>query len=204
MVRHRKAFHPAPSVAGVRLPAFVERRRSRRSPGRGGVSPGLDSRPSLSDRHAGRARGRAGGVAGVRLPAFVERPVSGCPNAGCTRWVSPGLDSRPSLSAADRGPAPERTKVSPGLDSRPSLSGEAGHQGPGRAEGRVAGVRLPAFVERCRRTRARPTAGRVAGVRLPAFVERSPPGPTRSPPTRVSPGLDSRPSLSAWPLRRRW
>ena len=86
------------------------------------MSPGLISRPSLS-----------------------VHPVS--PRPAISR-VSPGLISRPSLSARRRfGLSVQHRAVSPGLISRPSLSGQPGSRRARRGRS-VAGLNLPAFVER--------------------------------------------------------
>ena len=63
----------------------------------------------------------------------------------------------------------------------------------------VAGIHVPAFVERSTTKARRFTRTRVAGIHVPAFVERttSRRAPTSWPP--VSPGFTSRPSLSADP-----
>ena len=66
-----------------------------------------------------------------------------------------------------------RIAVSPGLTSRPSLSVCHQWRIEGDAE-RVAGVNLPAFVERAARCRPGRPPRSVAGVNLPAFVERRP------------------------------
>ena len=75
-------------------------------PSRFPVSPGLASRPSLSEF---RVR-----VAGIPVPAFVERALR-VP-------VSPGFRSRPSLSEAELALRVDGLRVSPGFRSRPSLS----------------------------------------------------------------------------------
>ena len=85
------------------------------------VSPGLISRPSLS-----------------------EHPRRGARHG---RHVSPGLISRPSLSDGELVGIATLFKVSPGLISRPSLSG-LHFPLAGDDTARVAGVNLPAFVER--------------------------------------------------------
>ena len=85
------------------------------------VSPGLTSRPSLS----------------------VVRPLQCWQDA----VVSPGLTSRPSLSVVGAGVAEPLLEVSPGLTSRPSLSAAFEDLRHGAGAG-VAGVNLPAFVER--------------------------------------------------------
>ena len=86
--------------------------------------------------------------------------------------VSPGLTSRPLLSVAPAQRNQPQRHVSPGLTSRPLLSA-LGSDGLGGSEARVAGVNLPAFVER--------TWGWASPLWAP----------------RVSPGLTSRPLLSA-------
>ena len=112
-------------VAGVRAPAFVERRRIDAIKDLAvAVSPGCVPRPSLSDR----ARvGTAGGF-----------------------LVSPGCVPRPSLSVPAEGLARAHSTVSPGCVPRPSLSVHEHLRERHRASG-VAGVRAPAFVERCPR-----------------------------------------------------
>ena len=137
-----------PGVAGVNLPAFVERHQQ-------GcelwddedVSPGLTSRPSLSV-----------------LLGEIERLAG---------RVSPGLTSRPSLSGHRRQRERLGQPVSPGLTSRPSLSAYWYRLGS-LADQRVAGVNLPAFVERTSIGGLAGASSRgVAGVNLPAFVERA-------------------------------
>ena len=62
--------------------------------------------------------------------------------------------------------------MSPGLTSRPSLSAREAPQGRGGGAC-VAGINLPAFVERTRAAAVkRRPEGCVAGINLPAFVER--------------------------------
>ena len=61
----------------------------------------------------------------------------------------------------------------------------------------VAGVNLPAFVERASGKMAGVVSSSVAGVNLPAFVERASAIGDRGGDSPVSPGLISRPSLSA-------
>ena len=87
-------------------------------------------------------------VAGINLPAFVERMTIGsAPRGGAA--VSPGLTSRPSLSVRRGVTVPQGGLVSPGLTSRPSLSEPAFERECPGAFG-VAGINLPAFVERTR------------------------------------------------------
>ena len=74
--------------------------------------------------------------------------------------------------------------VSPGFTSRPSLSGQDGGDLPGARPG-VAGIHVPAFVERPSSQRRRPHVTCVAGIHVPAFVERSC-RPTRA---QVGPGV---------------
>ena len=111
------------------------------------MSPGLISRPSLSA--AGRQRGDAHHH--VVSPGLISRPSLsvgvGVEDGGLDWRVSPGLISRPSLSEAPPRRIPRILHVSPGLISRPSLSDldRRDHAGVQR---RVAGVNLPAFVER--------------------------------------------------------
>ena len=80
--------------------------------------------------------------------------------------------------------------------SRPSLS-DGAPDAMGEWPRRVAGADVPAFVERAGHPTGTPTLGGVAGADVPAFVER----PCRRISMRggvaVSPGLMSRPSLSA-------
>ena len=87
-----------PGVAGITVPAFVERSRSAdrfRKRRIIVVSPGLRSRPSLSALDVENAvLDHLAGVAGITVPAFVERP--GYPmNDGwriaCRRDYGPGL-----------------------------------------------------------------------------------------------------------------
>ena len=113
--------------------------------------------------------------------------------------VSPGLRSRPSLSEPRLGQPRRRTRVSPGLRSRPSLSVPGEERDRAVLRRGVAGTTVPAFVERAKRsTRIGSHTGSVAGTTVPAFVERT--SSTAASPScapRVSPGLRSRPSLSA-------
>ena len=185
------------------------------------VSPGFTSRPSLSVETRRRVARRRVGVAGIHVPAFVERahrwsmlrlcsgvagihvpafversPAERPPVVGQER-VSPGFTSRPSLSGGDRVPVVQPADVSPGFTSRPSLSAAGGEEA-GVEEPGVAGIHVPAFVERG----WKPATGScrcasVAGIHVPAFVERTPRSPRASPRGRVSPGFTSRPSLSA-------
>ena len=182
-------------VAGTNVSAFVERRcGDHRTTFAGWVSPGLTSRPSLSDRLSRQPHGRGGGVAGTNVSAFVERaPRSGPGRMGCRvagtnvsafverspapssrerrRLVSPGLTSRPSLSdVPDVHPVGAR-HVSPGLTSRPSLSG------PLHAPPVHDALVSPGLTSR------------------PSLSGGRGPGPAQD--CRVSPGLTSRPSLSA-------
>ena len=164
-------------------------------PRRGGVSPGLTSRPSLSEPRGRKLRLRPAGVAGFNLPAFVERTR----RVRCwwtTTTVSPGLTSRPSLSAPFPGAIAKRRLVSPGLTSRPSLSGSR-NQSMNANPTRVAGFNLPAFVERGEGSRRMAHRRRVS----PGLTSRPSLSDVRGHPRdrgqkRVSPGLTSRPSLS--------
>ena len=63
-----------PGVAGLKVPAFVEHtsRASQRQPS-WLVSPGLKSRPSLSNSPPIRQHALAQSVAGLKIPAFVEQ-----------------------------------------------------------------------------------------------------------------------------------
>ena len=135
-------------VAGINLPAFVERSSAAGRPSRMLVSPGLTSRPSLSDRGRLQFRQPRSRVAGINLPAFVERIclllckrffVKGVAGINLPAFVERVYDD--SLLKRDPGgvaginlPAfVERLlcsygrrllgRVSPGLTSRPSLSG---------------------------------------------------------------------------------
>ena len=135
-----------PCVAGINLPAFVERGRT-------------DCRACIRPS-----------VAGINLPAFVERRPAYRHLRRLFR-VSPGLTSRPSLSDVVQLAEGVQQDVSPGLTSRPSLSDRQAAAAEAPRAG-VAGINLPAFVERDRRGRARCRRG------------------------QVSPGLTSRPSLS--------
>ncbi len=91
----------------------------------------------------------------------------------CTRQVSPGFTSRPSLSVAGSGLDARATpSVSPGFTSRPSLSEQLGRRDRPLSVG-VAGIHVPAFVERRPRPTGTPApASGVAGIHVPAFVER--------------------------------
>ena len=91
------------------------------------------------------------------VPAFVER--AGCPDAERGRHVSPGFTSRPSLS----------------------VSGDQDR----RCVSSVAGIHVPAFVER-----SDPSAVHVQCRERPALSVES------ALMRRVSPGFTSRPSLS--------
>ena len=146
-------------VAGIKLPAFVERGHpyNPRDPS-GPVSPGLNSRPSLSagiDHQGSRA---LDGVAGIKLPAFVERG-STMVRITVLVAVSPGLNSRPSLSVVPDQARFLNCRVSPGLNSRPSLS-DGKPSMTGHSLSRVAGIKLPAFVER--RSRKKPANPRMS------------------------------------------
>ena len=103
--------------------------------------------------------------------------------------MSPGLRSRPSLSDLSY------EAVSPGLRSRPSSI----HQSIRISSG-VAGITVPAFVERRNCSGSSPTrySAGVAGITVPAFVERVRRSwrPDVLIKLGVSPGLRSRPSLS--------
>ena len=83
-------------------PSLSEGVGARQAAHPGRVSPGLRSRPSLSDsRDMAREPiflPRHQGVAGTTVPAFVEREGIGAIPAVPLRRVSPGLRSRPSLS----------------------------------------------------------------------------------------------------------
>ena len=171
----------AARVAGADVPAFVERVWSQASRDAASqVSPGLMSRPSLSE-------------------AVGPLPV------GLRLHVSPGLMSRPSLSAREHLRADGTVGVSPGLMSRPSLSEtriECTAYAPTTS---VAGADVPAFVERVTQTvacseradvspglmsrpslsavprhRRRARGAGVAGADVPAFVERGPGWPLAS------------------------
>ena len=140
-------------VAGTTVPAFVERLPAAGDglPARRRVSPGLRSRPSLSD------------------------PLSaGVPAA---RRVSPGLRSRPSLSDGSGTGAFERG-VRPGVAGTtvPAfVERRNDHAVPGSGHARrVAGTTVPAFVERGQIDGlvGSAAAAGVAGTTVPAFVER--------------------------------
>ena len=224
------------------------------------MSPGLRSRPSLSERNHDCRRGPPRSVAGITVPAFVERRAARTASyvvdrgvAGITvpafverstsyvrlimfdrAEVSPGLRSRPSLSVSSPARKNANTlhgRVSPGLRSRPSLSDVHREPDADRIRSRsVAGITVPAFVERVTKSAMR-MSGRsgVAGITVPAFVERGARALTKSLLTRcvagitvpafvertmrtmravagyvVSPGLRSRPSLSDVPHRQAW
>ena len=173
-------------VAGIHVPAFVERAGAGSSSEHRQVhvvSPGFTSRPSLSALARAREQSRTGRKVS---PGFTSRPsLSGVHTritVGRRRLpVSPGFTSRPSLSAGHGIGRYKRVVptlgVSPGFTSRPSLSEgtSKGHQWP-LPGSRVAGIHVPAFVERSRGSSALDTkAGapeRVAGIHVPAFVER--------------------------------
>ena len=139
------------------------------------VSPGLRSRPSLSER----SRGYLGGQShpGRVSPGLRSRPSLSAVGTEQlperTRLVSPGLRSRPSLSDPKQAQRAEgRASVSPGLRSRPSLSGCPGRDGASQP-GSVAGTTVPAFVERSTSTTTTaPARTSVAGTTVPVFVER--------------------------------
>ena len=135
------------------------------------MSPGFTSRPSLSVRTRRALRRSKRRVAGIHVPAFVER-AAGRARARSGGHVSPGFTSRPSLSVAVMVGPDLDLPVSPGFTSRPSLS-EPGLSRRRDGRPRVAGIHVPAFVERCRRlTPAHCGRPRVAGIHVPAFVER--------------------------------
>ena len=143
----RRPCCPRSCVAGINLPAFVERASAAEpSASAAPVSPGLTSRPSLSEGGTAPQSKEIACVAGINLPAFVERSnlaqvlkklpcVAGinlpafverpCPDPPrpALQWVSPGLTSRPSLSDCRAAGGAGVRVVSPGLTSRPSLSG---------------------------------------------------------------------------------
>ena len=161
-------------VAGIHVPAFVERLDRRLYPlATRGVSPGFTSRPSLSVERPLVPPRLECRVAGIHVPAFVERTPSS-PVCVAVCRVSPGFTSRPSLSAAAAicGGYPIHP-VSPGFTSRPSLSNRVGPEPRVNGRQRVAGIHVPAFVERVNGSQVRQVA------------------------RQVSPGFTSRPSLSA-------
>ena len=93
--------------------------------------------------------------------------------------------------------------VSPGLRSRPSLSA-ASPCATAPRRSRVAGITVPAFVERASACPAfSDWHSSVAGITVPAFVERSLAVMVGLLIAAVSPGLRSRPSLSD-EKRNRW
>ncbi len=190
-------LHAISSVAGIHVPAFVERwttassaTRRRRSR----VSPGFTSRPSLSVVDLApdfRSRPR---VAGIHVPAFVERRR--CRGSwGRRTAVSPGFTSRPSLSDVRAGCHRAGWRVSPGFTSRPSLS-EVGPEVHADHVSGVAGIHVPAFVERGSSASDASASRRVAGIHVPAFVERGCRLVCGWGRRAVSPGFTSRPSLS--------
>ena len=103
--------------------------------------------------------------------------------------VSPGLRSRPSLSGHRLFPLRLHGRVSPGLRSRPSLSDAPARRSPQQPAG-VAGITVPAFVERVTKSAMR-MSGRsgVAGITVPAFVERGARALTKSLLTRCVAGI---------------
>ena len=136
-------------VAGIKLPAFVERSPSDTSARRARARVAGIKLPASVERASWPLTAAVGKccVAGIKLPAFVERSLQ--PGAAPRTPVSPGLNSRPSLSARHELHAVRAARVSPGLNSRPSLSGVTARIASRRNAG-VAGIKLPAFVERGR------------------------------------------------------
>ena len=134
-------------------------------------------------------------------PGFTSRPFVERPDRvhrpGQTKAVSPGFTSRPSLSAPDRagGDHPRRASVA-GIHVPAFVERASSCARPASLSG-VAGIHVPAFVERCTPAGV-PWASRtcVAGIHVPAFVERAVHGMPRPRGRRVSPGFTSRPSLS--------
>ena len=191
-------LHAISSVAGIHVPAFVERagsvpRRSRRS----GVA-GIHVPAFVERRRASPSTAPLSGVAGIHVPAFVERSTATTRPTWATS-VSPGFTSRPSLSGERQvGRHDGRARVSPGFTSRPSLSGVA-RLFWSVPTGGVAGIHVPAFVERSRTGWRRIGCPCVAGIHVPAFVERASSCLLAAFPARVSPGFTSRPSLSDRP-----
>ena len=125
-----------PGVAGINLPAFVERSPARWRDGRRPRVAGINLPAFVERGLCSIGRARPSRVAGINLPAFVERPPPP-PSPSSARRVSPGLTSRPSLSVAPLWRPLSRFSS-------------------------VAGINLPAFVERIspRRLTRRPTACR--------------------------------------------
>ena len=161
----------------------------------GVVSPGFTSRPSLSAAGARGWRRRGPRVS----PGFTSRPSLSDQQIlreACAPGVSPGFTSRPSLSGWGLLGCPQRANVSPGFTSRPSLSA-LGNRRLGVHQARVAGIHVPAFVERTMTSMVTGCTRRVS----PGFTSR----PSLSVQSsrsnfntsnRVSPGFTSRPSLS--------
>ena len=135
-----------------------------------GLSSGLTSRPSLSDRYAVTTVTRGETVVGVNLPTFVERVANFSPATVCVPVVGVNL---PTFV--------ERRRL--------------GTWSPRTAT--VVGVNLPTFVERPTRCSSTNARRPVVGVNLPTFVERRLPAWPPCRPARLSSGLTSRPSLSA-------
>ena len=125
----RISVERATSVAGIHVPAFVERPPAFASAtlltaGVAGIHV-----PAFVERSRGADDGHDGAgrrVAGIHVPAFVERRSRRSRISGWPR-VSPGFTSRPSLSAHDPAEHERGRCVSPGFTSRPSLSGLARH-----------------------------------------------------------------------------
>ena len=147
-----------------------------------GVSPGFTSRPSLSAAGIGswsvangrRCRALCVGVAGIHVPAFVERTREHLPSTPFG-VVSPGFTSRPSLSGLDvagsSGARDCRRRVA-GIHVPAFVERRRSSTTISAASWSVAGIHVPAFVERDERLRAAPGGRRVAGIHVPAFVER--------------------------------
>ena len=188
---------PAPGVAGVHAPAFVERKYS---PSRTAPAPGVAGvhAPAFVERRptAGTAAA-ASGVAGVHAPAFVQRrKLTRCRgifwSLACRRGsrpglrsadtakhacngaqaVSPGFTPRPSLSGARWRWKGKPHRVSPGFTPRPSFERERKTSWSSNS-----GTVSPGFTPRPSLSdQGRADDGRglpgIAGVHAPAFVER--------------------------------
>ena len=111
--------------------------------------------------------------------------------------VSPGFEPRPSLSAGCRhAVSPTSMQVSPGFEPRPSLSAHRLRASPHSGQVSPGFEPRPSLSVALRVARSRPSETRVAGVRTPAFVERCSPCGSFPPGKPVSPGFEPRPSLS--------
>ena len=140
---------------------------------RQGVSLGIHVPAFVERLPEARRRLRLSGVAGIHVPAFVERVSLAWLEPDDGGGVSPGFTSRPSLSGVLEPGRRVRGRVSPGFTSRPSLSGpKCCGLSLRRRRPCVAGIHVPAFVERRRSSPTRVGCSCVAGIHVPAFVER--------------------------------